>query len=176
MDTNEKINVDINNEENINLESDSDDDIINQLKDKLDKKKKALNINDTIKELEKDVKIEDYKVEDEEDIKRRFINEKGATLNDDAEQKLLNPKFLTEEEKDNLFTKENLDNSAILQNIQDQVNGGHFETGEIHKAGDIEAERLKFEQEENERLLREQEEDNNALIDPEHVINNTELY
>jgi len=160
MDTDDKLNMDIN---NINLDSDDDDDIINQLKDKLDQKKKALNINDTIEELQKDVNIVDYKVENVDEIKNKFIKDQNTNSSND------HPKKLTEEEKDKLFNEDQLDNTNILQYIQDKVNEGHFETGEIHKANDIEAERLKFEQEENERLLKEQEEDNNALIDPEHV-------
>jgi len=145
------------------MESDNDDDIINQLKDKLDQKKKELNIDDTIKELEKDVNIVDYKVENVDEIKKKFItNTNENSYNDHS-------KILTEEEKDKIFNEDQLDNTNLLQYIQDKVNEGHFETGEIHKSSDIEAERLRIEQEENERLLKEQEEDNNALIDPEHV-------
>eukprot|EP00833_Pecoramyces_ruminatium_P005586 jgi/Orpsp1_1/1179618/evm.model.c7180000070087.1 len=167
MDESSNINID----ENINLDNDSDDDIINQLKDKLEKKKKALNINNTINELEKDVTIRDYKIEDTDQIKNRFLTDKNNSLNNEEEVvKVEDKKLYSNEEKDKLFTKDGLDNTVILQYIQDQVNQGHFETGEIHKASDIEAERQKFEQEENERLLKEQEEDNNALIDPEHEL------
>jgi len=166
----EKNNININDEENINLDSDSDDDLINQLKDKLDKKKRDLNISDTIKELEKDVTIKDFKIEDNKQIKERFLSSAGITFNNEENSKIENMGLFTIKDKDKLFTKDGLDNTALLQSIQDQVNEGHFETGEIHKASDIEAERQKFEQEENERILREQEEDNNALIDPEHEL------
>jgi len=161
MDIDDKLNMDIN---DINMDSDDDDDIINKLKDKLDQKKKELNINDTIEELQKDVNIVDYKVENVDEIKNKFIKDQNTDTHDN------HPKKLTEEEKDKLFNDDQLDNTNILQYIQDKVNQGHFEIGEIHKASDIEAERLKFEQEENERLLKEQEEDNNALIDPEHEL------
>ncbi|ORX50411.1 hypothetical protein BCR36DRAFT_583539 [Piromyces finnis] len=168
MNINDELNI--NNVGNDNLDSDSDDDVINQLKDKLDKKKKALNINNTIQDLEKDVNIVNYKVENVDNIKNKFLSGKGVSSTDDTNQNSKTSTILTDEEKDNLFKKENLDNSFVLQYIQDHVNEGHFETGEIHKASDIEAERLKFEQEENERIQREQEEDNNALIDPEHEL------
>ncbi|KAG4107310.1 hypothetical protein H8356DRAFT_1622505 [Neocallimastix lanati (nom. inval.)] len=162
--------VNVNDDGNDNFGSDSDDDIINQLKDKLDQKKKALNINDTIKELEKDVTIVDYEVEDADHIKKRFLTDNNDSSTHDNYEYNESKNAYTDEEKDMLFNKDGLDNTVMLQFIQDQINEGHFETGEIHKASDIEAERLKFEQEENERLLKEQEEDNNALIDPEHEL------
>jgi len=159
---------DINNEDNINFNTDSDDDI-NQLKSELDKKKKALDISNTLNELENDVAISDYKIEDADDIEKRFQVEDSnlsSRININSNENMV----LTDEIKNMMFTKNGLDNTAMLQFIQDQINEGHFETGEIHKASDIDAERLKFEQEENERILKEQEEENNALIDPEHVI------
>jgi outer membrane murein-binding lipoprotein Lpp/uncharacterized protein YukE len=159
---------DINNEDNINFNTDSDDDI-NQLKSELDKKKKALNISNTLNEQENDVAISDYKIEDADDIEKRFQVEDSnlsSRININSNENMV----LTDEIKNMMFTKNGLDNTAMLQFIQDQINEGHFETGEIHKASDIEAERLKFEQEENERILKEQEEENNALIDPEHEL------